>query len=90
MERCGDLPAGPFPARRNIAEGYPGENAALLKEAIKYFVDNNEPKAIIAYSVACDKTTYELLQYAIDKGVKVYVVDNTLRLRNLRRLSSNG
>ena len=67
-----------------------GENATLLKEAVKYYVDNKFPKAIIAYSVACDKTTYELLQYAIGKGIKVYVVDNTLRLRNLRRLSNNG
>lgn len=67
-----------------------GDNAALLKEAVKFFVDNNAPKAIIAYSVASDKTTYELLQYAIDKGVKIYIVDNTLRLRNLRRISNNG
>lgn len=66
-----------------------GQNAALLKEAIKYYVDNKDPKSIIAYSVACDKTTYDLLKYAIDKGIKVYVVDNTLRLRNLRRLSNN-
>ena len=67
-----------------------GDNAVLLKEAVKYYVDNNGPKAIIAYSVASDETTYDLLQYAINKGVNIYVIDNTLRLRNLRRLSNNG
>ena len=67
-----------------------GDNAVRLREAVKKFVDNNVPKAIIAYSVACNKTTYDLLKYAIDRGVSVYVVDNTLRLRNLRRLFNNG
>lgn len=67
-----------------------GENAELLKDAIKYYVDNYKPKAIIAYSVASDKITYNLLNYAIQKNINVYVVDNTLRLRNLGRLSNNG
>lgn len=67
-----------------------GENSLLLKEAIKKFVDTNEPRAIIVYSVASDETTYALLQYAIDKGVKIYVIDNSLRTGNLRRLSNNG
>jgi hypothetical protein len=62
----------------------------LLIDAIKTVVDKIEPKTIIVYTVSCDETTYMILEYAIIKRIKVLVVDNTLRTRNLRRLKSNG
>ncbi|UKI48941.1 MAG: hypothetical protein L6U99_08920 [Clostridium sp.] len=46
----------------------------IKKKLSKKFVDTNEPRAIIVYSVASDETTYALLQYAIDKGVKKFML----------------
>lgn len=61
-----------------------------INAAIKQVVDSINPLAIVVYSVASDETTYRIMNYALEKSIKVLVVDNTLRLRNLRRLKTNG
>ena len=62
-----------------------GENKIICMDAIKYVVDNIHPQAFIVYSTACDKTTKEILKYAYDNNIPVFIVENTLRIRNLRR-----
>ena len=59
---------------------------ALTKQAVKYVVDNLPLKAIVVYS-ACgdDNTCLKLFQYAIDKGIKIVIPDNSLRASNIRR-----
>ena len=58
----------------------------LTIAAIKYAVDHLFLKAIVVYS-ACgkDETVYSILKYAIDKGVKVIIPNNSLREANQRR-----
>lgn len=59
----------------------------LLKEAVKYAVDHLPLEAIVVYSVTGkDDTSLKLFKYAIDKGVKVIIPDNELRLRNQQRM----
>ena len=59
---------------------------ALLKDAVKYAVDHLPLKAIIVYSVCGnDETSLKLFQYAIDKGIRVVIPDNSLRERNRGR-----
>ncbi len=65
-------------------------NEELIIKAITKVVDTIFPKAIIVYSVSSLETTRKIMQYAIDRGVIVLIVDNTLGLRNLRRLKNNG
>ena len=66
------------------------DNEALLVNAITRVVDDIYPKAIIVYSVSSIQTTKRIMKYALDKGIIVLIVDNTLGLRNLRRLKTNG
>lgn len=63
-----------------------GEDKAICIDAIKYVVDNIQPKAIIVYSTSCDKTTKEILKYAYDNNIPVIIVENALRIQNLRRV----
>lgn len=57
----------------------------LTKAAVKYAADNLPLSAIIVYS-ACgkDETVYDIMKYAIDKGVKIIIPGNTLREANRR------
>lgn len=79
----------------NVAISFKGSidntiNEKLLKEAIKNVVDKINPKTIIVYTVASNKTTFRILEYAIAKNINLIVPDNTLRTSNLRRLKNNG
>lgn len=65
-----------------------GETENLIN-AIKFMVNEVEPKTIIVYSVSCDETSKKLLSYAIDKGINVIFIPNELKIRNLKR-SNNG
>lgn len=61
----------------------------LLKAAVKYAVDNLPLKTIVVYSVCGkDSTSLKLFQYAIDRGVKVIIPQNSLRESNQRRCIS--
>lgn len=58
----------------------------LLKSAVKYAVDNLPLKTILVYSVCGkDETCLEIFNYAIENGIQVRIVNNTLRERNLLR-----
>lgn len=58
----------------------------LLKAAVKYAVDHLNLKTIVVYSVCGkDETTLKLFQYAIDRGVRVVIPQNSLRERNQGR-----
>ena len=59
---------------------------ALFKKALKKLIDTRKPKALIVYSVAQNVTAYDLLSYATLNEVKIIIVDNTLRSRNLREV----
>lgn len=58
----------------------------LLKAAVKYAVDNLPLKTIMVYS-ACgkDATCFKLFNYAMEKGIIVRIVNNSLRERNMLR-----
>ncbi len=58
----------------------------LFKSAIKYAVDHLPLKTILVYS-ACgkDETCLKVFKYAIDKGVDVRIINNTIRERNILR-----
>ena len=60
------------------------EDMALMKDAIIYTV-NNLPllETFIVYDVSVDnKKAHEVFSYAIEKGVRVIIPDNKLKLRN--------
>lgn len=64
---------------------YPRERK-LFEAAIKYAVDNLKLKTILVYSVCGqDETCLKLLQYAIERGIQVRIINNSLRERNLLR-----
>lgn len=58
----------------------------LTTAAVKYVVEHLPLKAIVVYS-ACgkDETVYSVLKYAVDKGVKIVIPNNSLREANMRR-----
>lgn len=79
----------------NVAISFKGSidnkiNEKLLEDAIKYLVDKINPKAIIVYTVASNKKTYRILNYAIKHNVKIIVPENSLRNSNLKRVKNNG
>ena len=58
-----------------------------VKETVKYVVDHLHLKTILVYSVCGkDETSMKLFSYAIEKGLDVRIVDNTMRQRNQARL----
>lgn len=60
----------------------------LLLKAIKYTVDHMSLNTIIVYSVSFDDNkVYELFDYAIKRGINVLVPDNTLKIRNIERIT---
>ncbi len=63
------------------------KNRERVKETVKYVVDHFPLKMILVYS-ACgkDETSLKLFEYAVSHGVKVRIVDNTLRRRNQAHL----
>ncbi len=60
-----------------------GESKNLI-DAIKFMVDEVEPKSIILYSTSYDDTSKKLLSYAINKGINIIFLDNMLKDRNLK------
>lgn len=79
----------------NVAISFKGSidnkiNEKLLKETIKNVVDKINPKAIIVYTVASNKTTLKILEYAIVNNINIIIPENSLRTSNLRRLKKNG
>ena len=61
----------------------------LLKAAVKYAVDHLPLKTIVVYSVCGkDDTVLQLFQYAIEKGIRVVIPDNSLKIRNRGRCMS--
>ncbi len=65
-----------------------GPEKEMFLKALKVLVDTKHPKALIIYTVAKHNTTMEMLQYAIDKGIKIIEVANTMMNKN--RGVSNG
>lgn len=65
-----------------------GENEVLFRKALKVLVDTRNPKTLIVYSVCSDEKSYSMLDYAITKGIKVILVPNTLKSRNLRSVNN--
>lgn len=59
------------------------KSRALLRKAVEYTVDHLNLKAIVVYSVGKneDKLKYQF-QYAADRGIKIVIPENTLRIRN--------
>lgn len=61
----------------------------LLIDAVKYAVDHLPLKSIVVYSVCSkDKTTLELFEYALSKGINVVIPNNSLGNRNKERCSA--
>jgi len=59
------------------------EQKMLLFEAIKYTVDHLKLKSIVVYSVSTNNDkVYELFAYAIKKGIKIIIPENSLKSRN--------
>lgn len=65
-----------------------GPEKEMFLKALKVLVDTKHPRALIIYTVAKHNTTMEMLQYAIDKGIKIIEVANTMMNKN--RGVSNG
>jgi hypothetical protein len=64
---------------------YPSERK-LFEKAIQYAVDQLPLKAIVVYSVCGkDETCLKSFDYAIKRGIRVIIPDNTLRSRNMNR-----
>ncbi len=63
----------------------------LFMEVIKYAVDHLPLETIIVYS-ACgqDETCLKLFSYAIQRGIRIIIPQNTLRERNMARRVENG
>ena len=56
----------------------------LLKEVIKFVIDNTKVKQFIVYSCGLnDEKIDEYFEYAKYKKIKYFVTDNLLRLRNI-------
>ncbi|MBQ6263991.1 MAG: hypothetical protein IJK60_00915 [Clostridia bacterium] len=56
-------------------------------ELVKYITDNTAVKTMLVYSVCGkDENALKLFSYAIERGIDVRIVDNTLRQRNINRL----
>lgn len=67
------------------------EQRKLLVDAIKYTVDHLELESIIVYSVSsCDNKVYDIFSYAINKGIKICIPNNSLKMRNLIHLNDGG
>lgn len=59
------------------------EQKSLLLEAIKYTVDHLNLESIVVYSVSTNNDkVYELFKYAIKKGIKIIIPENSLKSRN--------
>lgn len=55
----------------------------IMKEAVKITVDTLHLHAIIVYDVcATNEPAMEIFRYASDKGIKIIIPDNTLKIRN--------
>lgn len=67
------------------------EQKKLLIDAIKYTVDKLKLDCIVVYSVSTeDDKVYNLFSYAISKGIKVIIPNNSLKTRNVIHYKNGG
>jgi hypothetical protein len=59
-----------------------GPEKIIFLKAIKVLVDTRKPKALLVYTVASHDSTTEMLDYAIQKGIRIIEIPNTLMIRN--------
>ena len=59
-----------------------GAEKEMFLKALKVLVDTRKPKALLVYSVASHDSTMRMLDYAIQKGIKIIEIPNTLMIRN--------
>ncbi len=59
-----------------------GPERKLFTKALRVLVDTRKPKALLVYSVAKHETTMKILDYAVQKSIKIIEIPNTLMLRN--------
>lgn len=59
-----------------------GLEKEMFLKALKVLVDTREPKALLIYSVASHDSTMKMLDYAMQKGIKIIEIPNTLMVRN--------
>ena len=63
----------------------------LLLDAIKYTVDHLNLDSIVVYSVSTNNDkVYELFAYAIEKGIKIIIPNNSLKSRNENKKLDGG
>lgn len=55
---------------------------SLFVKALKKLIETRYPKALIVYSVCKEKSAKRMLLYAYQKGIPVYIIENTLLKRN--------
>ncbi len=65
-----------------------GPEKEMFLRALMVLVDTKHPKALIVYTVAKHETTMKMLEYAINNGVRIIEVANTMMNKN--RGVSNG
>ena len=64
---------------------------SLLLEAIKYTIDHLNLESIVVYSVSTNNDkVYELFEYAIKKGVRIIIPNNSLKSRNEIKRTDGG
>jgi len=59
-----------------------GPERIMFLKALKVLVDTRKPKALLIYTVANRDSTIKMLDYAIQKGVRIIEIPNTLMIRN--------
>ncbi len=59
------------------------DEVKLLKDVIKFVVDNSKVKQFVVYTTGViDEKVESIFDYAKDKKIKIFIVDNSMRLRN--------
>lgn len=67
------------------------EEREILKKAIEMTVDTLHLKKIIVYDVCkTDEKAMAIFEYAIQKGIDVFIPDNILKNRNKVKLKTKG
>ena len=59
-----------------------GPEKEMFLKALKVLVDTRKPKALLVYTVANHNSSMEMLDYAIQKGIRIIEIPNTLMIRN--------
>ena len=63
-----------------------GTEKEMFLKALKVLVDTRKPKALLIYTVASHDSTMKMLDYAIQKGIRIIEIPNTLMIRNRRSI----